>query len=1370
MAPRQLTRVAILTAPRRAGGVERAATTQVRAGGTQTITWKLTGDDEATVTLVASDPLCDQAVALPRSFVELTTSDGTTEEVFEGRLVREERGHAARDVPTVTWTVAGMLVDLSDAGILGERDALTGLPDLSGAFTNATAGEFWEARIAPVLERAALPYTWALDVLDDPDQRYDWGWSWQGSHETLRATLRGDSSARRELRVVPTATGFALQLARQTGSDAAPVTLAPAKAIAELRRTYDTSEQATVVAPKGANDRTMAQTRWEVSAVDSGTRTLTLVDPAGEVPPVVTADAWNGKALRRVVSGRSHTILDSAPGAGVTATATFALSEWPDGVTAPSWAVGERVELRDTAPVIDSTTRAALLARADLRTTLGHTAALSYAASQPSVYNPAANVTAGAAPGGAPINTTIASVAGSVLTLTAGAFLKLDPATGGVIGPATVADLLGTDPAALRGWLLTTLRPVTTVGADKWKVLDRNTNSITFATAWWDADVEVGDVLTLDDGQTGFNAAIVTDIDTSTGYDVTVRLAPYWPTLSVVGANAQELFGGPAYYAGFVVLRPTSVLTTITGVNASGGTLTVASAAGIVAGDRPVILRPPAGEATVSVEDPAAVAAYGRVERVLDASEAVDPLANDVPNGIMGTFPIGATLPANWRNSSPSNYATFQTLSRSTERTRYGAAALKVTPAVAGQPVLAVIDSPIARPLRATGTEAVSARVALWFTRRPTLAVLELLDVTATSAGHVVARVQMDPAAPLATGTWVELALNGVTLPPWTRDLRVRVRWSSLGAAYLDAVSLQLATAANTRFVEGSDANVLTGLAQLALAERSDPWLVGSDFEARINDFARLDGSEPALTLGGPVIVSAPDAGLPAATLRVVELTVDLRDADRTAVRIARRASRLTEMLADLRGTTTILNVTNAGTATDTGTGSGGSGDDGDDGDGGSSGGGGTSGALTPRQFLTVAPGTRAVLPAFDDAVTELDPGWRVWVDLTNAATARLQGWVETAGPADSALVVQCRPDAADDWTPLDGAASAAVAGPALSLADIGSQLGAPVAIGTDARRFVQLSVFTRGGDGVTRPELGNLVLELDATAATPDTGNPDAPVPPPPPSYCSTASGFITIYCEDLTQYADTAALQATIRYPSGEYIFAGEGWRFATRLTDPVATPRWPDLNLLTDASGRRFLRHRATSATPQTVLFLTPNMALEAPRTYGAWFTYRVRPTFSAPMTGGAERYLGLRVLNDDQERFAFGWRADGTYELRDLVAGTSTTFVAPGGSQPEVSAGTFVDFALRFVPDSGGTLVHVHRRIPSAGVWVPLNPGGAAFPTAWSIEPTEGDFNGLRFGTRAGLSDGGSVRCGVDLQRLRAFGVRLNPTEIDPVGIP
>lgn len=143
--------------------------------------------------------------------------------------------------------------------------------------------------------------------------------------------------------------GYYIDMVSEIGSSAAIPELRAKKSITALQYVRNRTRQITVCQPKGPTDAsgyegTIARARWEVSAVNGGTKRLTLADPAGGSGPIAVDDQFNGLYLFREKTGRTFLIVDTLEATQeieLADVSTFAAH----AVTAPEW-----VSFRATEP------------------------------------------------------------------------------------------------------------------------------------------------------------------------------------------------------------------------------------------------------------------------------------------------------------------------------------------------------------------------------------------------------------------------------------------------------------------------------------------------------------------------------------------------------------------------------------------------------------------------------------------------------------------------------------------------------------------------------------------------------------------------------------------------------------------------------------------------------------------------------------------------------------------------------------------------------------------------------------------------------------------------------------------------------------
>jgi hypothetical protein len=258
-------------------------------------------------------------------------------------------------------------------------------------------------------------------------------------------------------------------------------------------------------------------------------------------------------------------------------------------------------------------------------------------------------------------------------------------------------------------------------------------------------------------------------------------------------------------------------------------------------------------------------------------------------------------------------------------------------------------------------------------------------------------------------------------------------------------------------------------------------------------------------------------------------------------------------------------------------------------------------GSSTPysRPILADAGRRRTILRAVPASPEEVDEGLRFRYDATAVERVALQGWIgRLAGEAThlassgAELVFAASTDGGTTFLAADGGALAS-GGPTLPLDAAGLQQSPTAAVlAPTFRGPATFGLFARGGDGATRPWVGNVAVDFYGIEAPPPPLDPDDP--------CA------RVFFESFETYADLDALDA-VWAPSNTLPDGEVTWTLATDLVDHGVVALGLELNAAGGAAGEAY--------RSRTIEGLVPNA------------TYRV--TARARFTGARPSGLHIRL---------------------------------------------------------------------------------------------------------------------------------------------
>ena len=299
----------------------------------------------------------------------------------------------------------------------------------------------------------------------------------------------------------------------------------------------------------------------------------------------------------------------------------------------------------------------------------------------------------------------------------------------------------------------------------------------------------------------------------------------------------------------------------------TGQVITVASGHNISTGERVKFRTSSGGDQLTYLEDPAQVATYGTVQRVLDRQDIprVDNLAENP--FFTGTYST-AGIPTNWSKVGSLTFAE----NTSALFRRYGNQSLHITSTAAGRGVIS--DSIAITP--SSASPFFSVQTAIWVVSGSVQ--LQLIDQSSTQ-GNVFPPVDSQPANTTVVDTWVEnLVVAGIDLSRRSSTaLKLQVLALSTGGAewYMDVAQVTQTPAGAEVFNDGRTSNALWLAGNAYLTDNATPRVT---LAVQASDLERLhpaDFSNQELVPGGTVQVVDADMGLDFQT-RIIGLQRDL--------------------------------------------------------------------------------------------------------------------------------------------------------------------------------------------------------------------------------------------------------------------------------------------------------------------------------------------------------------------------------------------------------------------------------------------------------------------------------------------------------------
>lgn len=328
-------------------------------------------------------------------------------------------------------------------------------------------------------------------------------------------------------------------------------------------------------------------------------------------------------------------------------------------------------------------------------------------------------------------------------------------------------------------------------------------------------------------------------------------------------------------------------LTQVTSSSATNQTVTVASATGVAIGDLVQFRANASGHDLVFLECPAAASAYGVKAGVKDVPDV--PVTNNlVKNPVMRTWPGSSSAP-------PTNWTTVgaPTITKQTAApfTAIGGNSIKVTSTADGQGV--VSDAVPIFPSTLAPYIAGFARI--WVASGN--ARVEL--VIATPSGTKVFPMLPDVASATLLGQWADVGASGYDangVAATTAAIRIVQNGTAASVFYVDAAQITQ-SATQEPFFEGSGGTRLWQEANEALRVSSNPFASYSVLLVDLETADPVTWNESALILGADAHIVDAALALDIFT-RIVSITRDYIDAQKTSITLSNRFEDLTDILA----------------------------------------------------------------------------------------------------------------------------------------------------------------------------------------------------------------------------------------------------------------------------------------------------------------------------------------------------------------------------------------------------------------------------------------------------------------------------------------
>lgn len=295
----------------------------------------LDADEQLEFTIPLSDRLA--TTVRSRQVVRLIFTDAS----FQEWLIEDVVTQTGDGDTIVRITASSILMLLADATVMEQIDA-TGHAALAGSYTG-TVTQFWDNVILGMLTAAGVT-TIGRGTVDPTDVKT---FTWSFGDTPLSMVRSAASLTKTEMRIRRNGvSGYLIDwLTRVNGGLAAAVVRAR-KNLRALVHTESAREQASILYVNGAADSggeatTLERVGWKVTAVNGGTKRLTLASPLGGAGPISEDGQFSTASVRqyyvlRRKTGRLYQIV-----ASLTSSQEVELPDVSD------IAVGEYVELRE---------------------------------------------------------------------------------------------------------------------------------------------------------------------------------------------------------------------------------------------------------------------------------------------------------------------------------------------------------------------------------------------------------------------------------------------------------------------------------------------------------------------------------------------------------------------------------------------------------------------------------------------------------------------------------------------------------------------------------------------------------------------------------------------------------------------------------------------------------------------------------------------------------------------------------------------------------------------------------------------------------------------------------------------------------------
>jgi hypothetical protein len=344
----------------------------------------------------------------------------------------------------------------------------------------------------------------------------------------------------------------------------------------------------------------------------------------------------------------------------------------------------------------------------------------------------------------------------------------------------------------------------------------------------------------------------------------------------------------PGQLTGKYVRKVDGTLTQITSSDSTTQAIVVVSATGIANGDLIQIRADATGTDLTSLDDPAALAAYGIKAAVCDVSD-VPATNNLVKNSAMRAWPGSSSAP-------PTNWTAVNapTIAKQTAApfTAIGGQSIKVTSTTDGQGVISD-----AVPIFPTALNPyLSGFAKIWVASGN--ARVEL--VINTPSGVKIFPALPNVATPSVLGQWDDIGESGFDangVAATTAQIRIVQHGTAAAVFYVDAAQITQ-SATQQAWFEGSGGTRLWQEANEALRTGSNPLVSYSIPLVDLEACDPVTWSDSALIIGANARVVDPRLGIDVVT-RIVGIERDYINPQATAVTLSNKYDDLTDVLAD---------------------------------------------------------------------------------------------------------------------------------------------------------------------------------------------------------------------------------------------------------------------------------------------------------------------------------------------------------------------------------------------------------------------------------------------------------------------------------------